>query len=242
LLDNKKLLAKITDKWPAKVLSVAAALILFTFHRMSSLETRFFSVPLLVETGDDFIPASTLINVVRVNLRGDTNNIYAILDGDIEAYIDLRDYTTEGWHQIPVQIRKKGSALGIEPLEISTDPLEISLRLEQKISRNISLRPVFRGTMAAGFEMTGYFLTPASVFAEGPRSAMETITDFQTGIINLEGRNEDFTVTVNIVNHDPMVVIQGNGMTEFRGTVSHPVEADEPIEADEPVQADGEEL
>lgn len=131
-MNNSKLLARITDKWPAKVLSVAAALLLFVFHRMSTLETRYFSTPLQVETSVDFVPSGTYNQIVRVNMRGDATSIYSILDSDIEAYIDLKKYTQEGRYQVPVHIRKKGSALGVEPLEISVDPLEISLSLERR--------------------------------------------------------------------------------------------------------------
>jgi len=130
-LNSRKLIAKITDKWPAKVLSVAAALILFVFHRMGTLETRYFSTPLQVETGVDLVPSGTYNQVVRVNMRGDATSIYSILDSDIEAYIDLKKYTKEGRYQVPVHIRKKGSALGVEPLEISVDPLQITLWLER---------------------------------------------------------------------------------------------------------------
>ena len=223
-LNSRKLIAKIADKWPAKVLSVAAALILFMFHRMSTLETRFFSTPLRVENGSELVPASVYTHVVRVNLRGDAGSIYTILDSDIEAYIDLTSYISEGWHQVPVQIRKKGSALGAEPLEITTDPLELNLRLEYGISRNIPLQPVFRGTAASGFEMVAHFLNPSRVVAVGPRSIMEAITYFPTGIIDLEGRDEDFAIMVNIENNDPLIVIQGNGMTEFRGAVRRPMQ------------------
>ena len=235
-MDNKKLLAKITDKWPAKVLSVAAALILFTFHQMSTMETRFFSAPLLVETGMDFVPASSYLTDIRVSIRGEANKIYPILDEDIEVYIDLKHYTTEGAYQVPVQIRKKGSALRVDPLEITVDPLEIPLRLERRVSRNTPIRPVFRGAVAAGFELISYSLNPAGVAAEGPRSAMESVMNFQTDIIDLEGRNEDFIWLVNIINQDPFIVIRGNRITEFHGIVRRSARMDEsgPRERPEP--------
>jgi len=40
-------------------------------------------------------------------LRGEKNNIFQILEEDIEAYIDLSKYASEDTHKIPVQIRKK---------------------------------------------------------------------------------------------------------------------------------------
>ncbi|MCL2067887.1 MAG: CdaR family protein [Treponema sp.] len=229
-MNSKKLLAAITDKWPAKVLSVAAALFLMLFHRMSNLETRFYSSPLQIETGTDLIPASPHTRVIKVGLRGEANVIRPVFDEDIEPYIDLKKYTSEGWYQVPVQVRRKGSAVGIEGLEISVDPAEISLRVEEKISRSIPVRPVFRGTVADGYELAGQSFSPAGIFVEGPRGALELITGFQTDYIDLEGRSDDFSVFVYVINHDPFVVIRGNGMTEFRGHVRPLPPVEEEIE------------
>jgi hypothetical protein len=45
------------------------------------------------------------------------------------------------------------------------------------------------------------------------------VTELYTAIINLDGRNADFSVLVSILNRDPLLTIRGNGMTEFRGFV-----------------------
>ena len=218
-MNSRKLLLKITEKWPVKVLSVAAALILLVFHRVNTLESRFFSVPLRVETGDTLIPASQYTRVIRVGLRGEANSILPILEDDIETYIDLKKYADEGSYRIPVQIRKKGSAAGVEPLEISVDPIEVTIRLENKTSRNINVMPVFRGNVAEGYELTGQSIIPTSVFAEGPRSNVESLYEFYTGTIDLEGRYEDFSVMVSVINNDPFIVIHGNSMIEYRGSI-----------------------
>ncbi|MDR0316088.1 MAG: hypothetical protein LBH97_04225 [Treponema sp.] len=131
-MNIRKLLTRAVENWPAKVLSIALAFIIFIFHRMNTLETRFFSIPLSVETSSTLIPAGDYPQIIRVSLRGDTGSIYTISEGDIEVYIDLTKYENEGLYRAPVQIRKKGNALGVEPLEISVEPMEISLRLDQK--------------------------------------------------------------------------------------------------------------
>ena len=218
-MNSRKLLLKITEKWPVKVLSVAAALILSVFHRVNTLESRFFSSPLSVEFGDALIPASSYTQVIRVGLRGEGSSIHPILEDDIETYIDLKKYANEGLYRIPVQIQKKGSALGVEPLEISVDPIEVTIRLENKVSRNINIMPVFRGAVAEGYELTGQSIIPAGVLAEGPRSSVEPLHEFNTGIVDLDGRYEDFSVMVNIINDDPLIVIHGNRMIEYRGTI-----------------------
>ena len=203
------------------MLSVAAALIISVFHRINTLETRFFSTPLRIEQNELLVPANSYTQIVRVGLRGETNVIHAIFEDDIETYIDLRRYTSEGSYRIPVQIRRKGSAIGVDPIEISVDPVEITVRLENKISRNINVTPVFQGIIANGYELTGQFINPTSVIAEGPRSYLETLHEFMTGTIDLEGRYEDFSVMVNIINDDPLIIIHGNKMIEYRGTIKH---------------------
>lgn len=198
---------------------MAAALILSVFHRVNTLETRYFSLPLNVESGDALVPASSLTRMVRVSVRGETNSIYSISEGDIEAYIDAKKQLIEGSYRIPVQIRKRGAALGVEPLEISVDPLEVSLRLERNLSRDITVIPVYRGKVAEGYELAAQSIIPAVVAAEGPRSFVESKSGFQTETIDLEGRREDFSVILSIIDDEPFIAIHGNRMVEYRGVI-----------------------
>jgi len=217
-MNSREFLIKITEKWPVKILSVAAALIISVFYKMNTLETRFFSVPLRIESAK-LVPASSYPQAVKISLRGENNSIFPILEEDIEAYIDLNKYTFEDSYRIPVQIRKKGSALGIEPLEITVEPADIHVRLENKISRAVKITPSFRGFLAEGYEMTSQLIIPAAINAEGPRSNVEALSEFNTAIIDLEGRYEDFSIMINIINNDPFIVTHGSRMIEYQGTI-----------------------
>jgi hypothetical protein len=223
LLNSGKLLAKILEKWPVKVLSLAAAIVIAVFYRMNTLETRSFSVPLKIETNDSFITTGSYVNSVRINLRGEAGSINSIHEEDIEAYIDLNKYANEGLYRIPVQVRKKGNALGIQPLEISVLPIEISLILERKVSRSVPVNPVFSGTTAQGYELTSQTIIPDSVTAQGPQNILDNLRDFPTETIDLEGRNVNFSTIVGIINDNPFITIQGNRMIEYRGTI-RPIE------------------
>jgi YbbR domain-containing protein len=218
-LNSRKLLAKAAENWPAKVLSIAFALILFVFHRMSTMESRFFSVPLVVEVNASLIPASSYVRMVRVTLRGDANSIYPILEDEIEVFVDLKKYDTEGSYRAPVQIRKKGTAQGVEALEISVDPMEISLELDRKISKYVPLTANIRGSLAAGYDLISHTLSPTQVVVDGPMNILGGISELYTDFIDLDGKNDDFSVTVNILNRDPLLTIRGSGTTEFRGFV-----------------------
>jgi len=218
-LNNIKILSKITEKWPVKIISVAAALVIAYFYRMNSLEKRTFTVPLQIETNGVLIPASSVESFVSISLRGEADRVNPINAGDIEAYINLDKYSEEGIYRIPVQIRKKGNAAGVEPLEISVFPIEISVLLEQKIRKNIPVFPLFSGTLPPEYELAGQSIIPASVTAEGPRSSIEKQYEFNTENIDLEGRTEDFWVFVQIINKNPFITIFGNRMLEYRGVI-----------------------
>jgi YbbR domain-containing protein len=219
-LNREKLIAKITEKWPAKILSVAAALVISVFYRMNTLETRTFTVPLRVYENNLLIPVTSAPNTVRVNVRGDAAGVLSIQETDIEAYIDLNKYASEGAYRIPVQIQKKGRALGVEPLEISVIPIEIPLSLDQKTSRRIPVFPVTSGTIASGYELTSQTIAPESVIAEGPRSVLAAQFNFITETVDLENRFGDFNAIINIENTNPLITILGNRTIEYRGTIS----------------------
>ena len=215
-----KFLLKITEKWPAKVLSVAAAIIISIFYRTNTLETSHFTVPLHLESSGVLVPSNSFADSVKVFLRGEAGSIHSILEEDIEAYIDLGKYTSEGSYRIPVQIRKKGNALGVDPLEISVLPVNILIQLDQKVTKNIPVFPVFRGTIANGYELTDQSINPDSVLAEGPRSILDGQQEFNTETIDLERRFENFSVRVNIINDNPFITIHGNQIAEYRGNIS----------------------
>jgi hypothetical protein len=218
-VNGRKLLALAVERWPAKVLSIALALILFAIHRMSLLEDRFFSTPLHIEANSSLVPASSYPRMIRVSLRGEANSIYPILEDDIETYLDMNKYTEEGTYRAAVLVRKKGTALGVEPLEISVDPLEIVLELEQRVSKYVPVTPNFQGYPEQGYELVSYSLTPAQVAVEGPRRRMAALTELFTDTIELGGRSEDFVTAVRILNRDSLLIIRGDGMAEFQGFV-----------------------
>ena len=216
---NKKMIAKIAENWPAKALSVAIAIILFVFHWMNTLTTRHFSIPLTVQIGTEFVPANSFPRTVRIALRGDDDNIKSIAEADITAFVDLNRYHTGGWHRVPVQIQKTGSALGVEPLEITVNPPEISVLLDINDSKTVPLIVNMTGRTPSGFDLADFSISPNEITVTGPFSILESITEFHTETVNLHGKSGDFTETVNIINTNSLVNIRGGGTVEFSGII-----------------------
>jgi YbbR domain-containing protein len=213
------LLAKVAENWPPKVISVAMAIVLLVFHRMSLLQERFFSVPLGVETDSSLIPASPYPGTVRITLRGDANTIYPIMEDDIQAYVDLNKYAEPGTYRAPVQIRKHGTAVRTEALEISVDPLELVVTLDDRLSKTVAVQASFRGVVEPGYELSSYTLEPSHVAVEGPKGIVADVEELSTDYIELTGRSEDFSSTVRILNNEPLLIVRGNGFIEFHGAV-----------------------
>jgi YbbR domain-containing protein len=108
----------------------------------------------------------------------------------------------------------------VEPLEIGVDPLEISLSLDHRISKFVPLAANFRGRLDSGYNLSFYTLNPTQAIIDGPSGLISNISELHTDFIDLDGRTGDFSLMVNILNRDPLIVIRGNGITEFRGFIS----------------------
>ncbi len=192
--------------WPAKVLSIAGAVALFFFYQFNRLEERPLSVPLQVEVNNELVPSSQYPRTVRLVVRGEANAIYSILEEDLRASIDLGPYKTAGIVRAPVLIDKRGSALGIDPLEISVEPPEIAISIEQRVKRDINVVPSFRGYLEPGYELAGFKLEPSKIEVAGPVSLMEKIEDVATEPIELTGRSENFTVRTSMSARNPLLL------------------------------------
>ena len=219
-MDFVKLFDRTIKNWPAKVLSLALAIILFVFHRMITLETRFFSVPVVIENLNAMVPSSSYPRTIRVSLRGEANSIYSVLEGDLEVYVDMDKFNTPGTYIVPVQWRRKGAAQITEPMQVSVDPMEITMSVDHRISKFIPIVADFVGQVETGYDMTSYTLNPTQITIDGPAALMDGISEVFTEQIDLSGRISDFNIMAAILQRDPLIVIRGNGFTELHGTIT----------------------
>jgi YbbR domain-containing protein len=218
-LSNRKFAKRLLANWPAKVLSIAAALLLFFFYRLNRLEDRYISIPLSVSMNDEYVPSSQYPRSVRATLRGESNALFSIQEDDVRASLDLTGYRAEGQYRSPVQIERRGSALGVDPLEIRTDPAEVSVTMEKRLTKTVPVTPSFKGFLEPGYELVSFELNPSQVEISGPASAISRSSDVQTDFIELAGRNSDFIVKTRIVKKDALVSVTGVDSVEFRAVV-----------------------
>ncbi len=216
----KVLSEKLLENWPAKVVCLALALLLFLFYRMSTLERKFFSVPLEIETNGDIVPAAQYPKTIKVSVRGEVDRIYPVQDSDISVYVDLTGYLKEGEYRVPVLSRLTGSVQDIDALEIELEPREITLRVEHRVIKRLAVNPAFKGYPEAGYELAGYIINPQTIEVSGPRGVMDRLTELSTEPIDLAGRNVTFEGSIPLVNRNSLVTTGNNGKIEYRVTIA----------------------
>jgi YbbR domain-containing protein len=214
-----KFLERLIDNWPAKIISLAVALVLFLFYRIINLEERFVNVPLELAVPKNFTPAGNYPKKVRVTLRGSEEEIFRILEEDIEAVVDLTKYSSEGIYREAVKIAKRGTALSTDMLEITVDPMEVTVALERKMKKSLEVVPDITGFPAKGYELSQFFITPSTVEVEGPESQIADLESIPTEEIDISGKQEDFTVRVPLIIDEGITILSGESVVEFHGVI-----------------------
>ena len=216
----RSLLERLANNWPVKVLSVVLAILLFLFHRISSLEERYFSVPLEVRVSENFVPASSYPRNARVTIRGDRESIFNILEEDIAVYADFSQYEREGIFKSPLDYHKTGSALTVDYLEISLEPSELRIELEEKQTRKVDIIPDILGYPARGFELGQYFLSPEQLTVTGPRSQLENLRSLMTEPVDLSNLRDSINLKVGVSVPDEYHISFPDGKSiDFRGII-----------------------
>lgn len=214
-----KLRDRLSRNWPAKVISLAAAVVIVLFNDLAGIQERYFTVPLQLELDEEVVAVETTPSRVRVVLRGEEEVIFGVLEDDIVAYADLTEHGTEGVFRTPVRIRKTGSALDAEVIEIRVEPLEVTVSLEEKLYRSLEVVPNIVGFPPPGYQLNDYRVSPTTVEAVGPRSDVEELQTVLTEEIELAGRREDFSERVRLVQPTTQVRFPGGDVVEFRGVI-----------------------
>lgn len=218
--------------WPAKILSLAAAVLLLVFHDITRLEERFITVPLELELSARFVPASSYPRQVRLRIRGESEQVFRVVDEDFRAYLDLRRFSADGEYTVPVQVERGGAATETGTLEVIPEPDSVIVQLEEKLLKSLEVVPKTSGFPPTGYELVQLLMTPSSVEVEGPRSTLENISEVSTEDVDLSNRREDFTERIRLVPPDPLVLFPGGDIVEIRGIIEEAVvlQTFEPVE------------
>ncbi len=214
-----RILGKIFADWPAKILSLAAALLLTLFFSLTRLEQRTISIPLAVSMNEEMAPSSQYPRMVRVLLRGEREVIYGIRDDEVSASLDLSTFKNDGVFRVPIRLTRRGNALTADPLEIRAEPAEIAIGLEKRTSKQVPVTPSFKGFLETGYELSSYELNPQEILISGPAGLVARTSEVSTDTIELGGKKGDFSMEVRLINKDTLLSLENSASIVFSARV-----------------------
>lgn len=179
-MNTNKFRERIFDKWGIKVMCLVVAIIVYFLHQFSILDTKTFSIPVDIQAYGMMIPSELKNHNVKVTVRGKSEELSAILESDLQAYLDITSVTKEGEVNVPVIIMPSQRLSILDPLEINVKPDKIKIDVQLREERYVPVKPVIAGECGYGYEVGEIKAEPSEILISGPRKMVESIVQINT--------------------------------------------------------------
>ena len=120
----------IVYNWPARVLSLLGAVMLFVLIQVIQMDQRTLYIPLEIRIPPGYEIMNTHPDRVELTLTGSYEVIYSIFPEHISAFADFTDVREVGVYTAPVRILTGGSAEMIDRVTLTLDYETIKLLLD----------------------------------------------------------------------------------------------------------------
>jgi len=203
----KKLIEKLSENMLAKVICAVLALGIYVFHRISVLDKHSIPIPLTAAANGTLTNVTEIPRFVKVSVRTKTENASAVTASKIKASVNLDYYSEPGQYAVPVDITLSPDIMLIDPLEIIVKPETVSVRLDEKITAYIPVKPSLAGEVAHGYEIKEALVSPSTVKVVGASSVIKGLKQVFTSKVNVKGAAIDFSTAVKLDNIVPIVQV-----------------------------------
>ena len=128
---------------------------------------------------------------VTIRYKVHMTNRSLISASDFRAYIDLSDCNVLG--TVPVTVEVLNHSNLVEDVEV--DPMVVHVETEPLQEKEFTVRAIFNGEVAEGYDINSYEVNPETVTVRGPESLVGQITSVGIEINDIEGATEDVVGT-----------------------------------------------
>lgn len=115
--------------WPAKIVCIVLACLLYFLVQTINLDVRDIETSLQLRLPEGYTTEENYVKTVTVTMRGAKDAIYTVLPEHITAVADFTYIDSPGMYTAAVKVLRSEDILTDAPLEISTKPERISLRI-----------------------------------------------------------------------------------------------------------------
>lgn len=178
-------------------------------------EATYYNVPVEL-VGTEYLDAHDLIIVsdtkglkMNLTLKGKRSDLSKITSANITILADLSVISNPGEHQIKCVVSFQSGSAEVQ----NKEPESISVTVAQQASKTIDVKPIFTGSVPAGFEADtdAVMLDHQTLTVKGPRDVVDRIS--HAGInVDLSGKtsmlDNTYPLTLYGIDGQPMLNTQ----------------------------------
>ena len=148
------------------------------------------------------------IDSVQVKVKGPNDILSRVRSGAVhlDTIIDLSGYQDRPGKRV-LNLTNDNVSTPATVQAIDVKPSRISITLAVSTEKTVPIRPLFDGSPATGYTMSGYRIDPPTVNVRGAQSRLDQIDVAHTETILLTNRSSDFDTQVAVDVHDPSLEI-----------------------------------
>lgn len=226
-MNTQQLVDKIRNKLPQKIICLMLAIFLYIFHQVSLIDKKVFVLPLHVIEDGNVMQLGDCPSNVTVIVRAETDDINSIINTDLKASINLSGITETGRVTVPVSITLDEKLLAYDPLEIRVKPENITLNVDNKITKFVNVRPSISGEVAEGYYISQIDVDPSVVGIIGPKTIVDNINEIHTDAIMVSNAERNFSGEVKYFENTKLIDLPNKGPYKVTLTVDpKPLERD----------------
>ncbi len=218
---KSRIKSKILDNFVTKLVSVVIAFILWLVVMNvsdSMITVKIKGIPVQQKNGAALEELDKVYDVAK----GDTVDIVvkgrrSIVEGlDVDDFIATADLSTMSiTNTVQITVTSKNGGIRDE-ISITCVDNVMRLNLEEKISLQYSVKVKTVGTAKSGYAVCGYQTSPNIITVEGPKSAVEKVTEVDVNVdvtnassaMDLEGTVVLYDAYGDEINNDKITVSQ----------------------------------
>ena len=217
----------LTENWTLKIISLALALLLWTFIMGEQRLEVGYPVPLELQSlPKGLMVANEVPSLIDVRVSGPRTLLSKISPNDISIVVDLSDLKP-GLTTFKRLEERLNLPSGLRVTRLS--PSFIDLKLERIKQKLVPIKVILSGKPLPGFKVGKVRAVPDEVLVEGAESELKNVSEVTTEKVNLEGVNEGFSLIVPLVHRGIYTHFKDEKTTEVQVEIE-PIEVLPPVE------------
>jgi len=195
------------ENWPWKLLSLAAAALLWVAVASEPEMATFIRVPVVYKDSPQNLEISSAIeNSVRVQVTGVSGRLREASLAPLPVVLDLSSVSSPGVRTFNIDAGDVRLPKGVQFL--SASPAQLHFTFEHRLAKSVPVQVQWSGTLPPGKRLVGEQADPAEMTVEGPVSHVNLVQSVSTDPIDLGKLHDGEVITTSPFVDETLVRFQ----------------------------------